>query len=189
MQVLDSIQKMSASKILPRIEQKLTDILLTSNSSTTKLLEAMTGQTMEINVMKQEILSKDKICHEYNEYVTPLEDSNNYLKRLVSLHSNGKVFSDNIVVASFDNIPEEVKARLLECKIPLGGLTGDKETKRELLWTGYLDKSSLSESIAERAFPLPKYPAKKYLIYVNGYCCFCLLEVYHIDEIARYFWN
>lgn len=179
-------QNIKTAEIFSNIEPKLVDILLTTNSSTTRLLEAMTGQTMEINVINQEIVSKDKLFEEYTE---SLEISNTYLKRIVSLHSKGRVFSDNIVLASYDNISEEVKAGLIKSKIPLGKLIKDKETKRKLLWKGNLSKRSLNLSFGNERFLLSNYPAKKYLIYMNEHCCFSLLEVFHVNEIAKYFVN
>lgn len=186
MQIYDAICQMTISDMLHKVEQKVTDILITSNSSTTRLLEAITGQVMEIDVVNQILISQNDLSDECNAL---LENSETYLKRIVSLHSCGKIFSDNIVFASFDSIPEEVKDGLLKGKIPLGKLIGDKETKRELLWTGYLNKSSLQAKFTKREFVLTEYPAKKYLIYVNGRCSFYLLEVFHVDEIARFFWD
>lgn len=169
------------------IEQKLTNILLTTNSSTTKLLEAITGETVEINVLHQEITLKSELCSKYTEYIVQLESSDKYLKRIVSLVNNGKVLSDNIVIGSYENISDKVKVELIKGKIPLGKLIKNKETKRKLLWSGYLDKSFLNLHFDEQKFLLSRYPAKMYLIYIGEVSCFCLLEVFHIDEITKFF--
>lgn len=186
MHVNSAIENMTINKMLLKVEQKIANILLMSNSSTTRLLEVITGQDIEINVVNQEIVSRNELGDEYN---TMLENSNSYLKRIVSLHCNGKILSDNIVIASIDSISDQVKEGLLESKIPLGKLIGDQETKRELLWTGYVNKINLQADFVERKFSLTHYPAKKYLIYINGCCWFYLLEVFHTDEILKLFWH
>ncbi|ACL77549.1 chorismate pyruvate-lyase family protein [Ruminiclostridium cellulolyticum] len=188
MQMNNSTNRMLLTEIT-QTERKLADILLVSKSSTTRLLEIMTGREVEINVTSQKVTEEKDLSENYYDYISPLKKSEKYLKRTVSLHSHGNIFSDNIVIASFDNISDEIKNALLRSKTPLGKIIKDNETKREILWSGYLNKNELNAIFGEQRFSLLEYPFKKYLIYVNDNCCFCLLEVFNIKEIAKFFWN
>ena len=169
-----------------KVTQKVIDILLNVGYSTTKLLEILTGKTLEVNVIEQGTMPSFELPDEYREL---LSCSNTYMKRIVSLHSKSNVFSDNIVIASWDLVSEDIKKGLLAGKTPLGKLTQRHESKRVLLWSGILDAKDLYGYFNHKKFTARKYPVKKYLLYVDNSCWFYLLEVFHIDEIVKAFWE
>lgn len=184
MEISKGVDCIKIKDIIPKVRKKVIDILLMANSSTTRLLEIMTGQDIQINVVNQKIIEKSQIDDQYKK---KLECSDMYLKRIVSLKSGERIFSDNIVIGLFDNISDDIKNGLFKGEIPLGKLITDKESKRELLWTGYVDKSILEENFDQREFLFESYLAKKYLIHIEGRCWFYLLEIFHIDEIMEFY--
>lgn len=186
MQIGNYIWDKEDRKEYASIECKITDVLLSTKSSTTRLLEAITGVSMEVEVLNQKMVSSEMISDECRVL---LEKSKTYLKRNVSLRSQEDVFSDNIVFGSTKYISKDIIRELYKGNIPLGKLVKNCETRRELIWTGNLEQSYLYDYFPQREYSLTKYPAKKYLIYVGSHCCFYLLEVFHINTILRYFFN
>lgn len=166
------------------IKNKLTNVILTSNSSTTILLEAITGKEIRVDVIRQDIVQSSDID---NNEIYNLIKSKEYLKRLVLLYNDKNILSYNIVVAAYDNLPNDVKEEIFKGNIPLGKIIKKIETSRELKWSGKIKSKLLKELFKNQDFELNEYPAKKYLIYINNKCFFYLTEVFCIDTITRIF--
>lgn len=168
------------------IEKGLAALLLHADGSTTRLLEAMIGGNISLKIHRQGTVPLDQLSAGASSY---FGDQGPFLQRIISLHYQDDVLSDNLVLASLRTMDPKLQAGLLEGKIPLGKLIDDMETKRVIIYGDYESADMLQSDIHPIRLTNDIYPVKKYLILHNRTCLFYICEVFHSQNIVKHFLN
>lgn len=102
---------------------RLLRLLLAQDGSTTRICEAILGG-IGLAVHRQELIEHPP------EGVAEVLGSGALLERITSLHRNGRVAMDNLVLTRPDSLAVGLRAALLDGRVPVGRLLSDSLLRR-----------------------------------------------------------
>lgn len=168
------------------IADGLMHLLLQSDGSTTRMLEAMVGSDLTLNIHQQDIAAKENLPY---ELIRHFDADGPFLRRVISLCYQGEILSDNIVLACLKTIDPELQSGLIEGQIPLGKLISNVESRRSIIQSDYQRADQLNPYIYPIRLIDNIYPVKKYLILHNKKCWFYICEIFHSQTILKLFYT
>ncbi|RLI70140.1 DUF98 domain-containing protein [Archaeoglobales archaeon] len=118
-------------------------ILLHTDGSITKILEAITGKNVEVETVKQEIIKADKKIAE----ILKIKENEDVNYRIVNLKVNDDVLVHAISYTPLIRLEKDFKDDLMKADIPIGKIMRKYkiEARREINWT----KTEKADEMAE----------------------------------------
>ena len=155
------------------------DVLFRNTGSTTTLLEALTNDHVDVEIVKEEIIK----CH---DYATRYAWSDSITLRATTLQVNGTDVSNNIVLYDPQKIsnfrtPSSVK----NYSFPIGRLLESVENRRVVTSSTTKKSNYLDNFCRFNNLTMSEYPVKEYQIVYNGDVYFYIIKQYLIDNILR----
>ncbi|MED0961839.1 chorismate pyruvate-lyase family protein [Bacillus paramycoides] len=163
--------------------KKVIDLLLSTDGSTTLALETIVQDTVQLNVIEQEIVEKFSIPKEAKNFFS---DKGTFLRRISSLSYKGDLLSENIVFSDLSLLQKEIRGELKVGEIPIGKLIKEIETRRNILFKGYQPSGNILELYDDFSLDSDIFPTKKYQIIRDNNCLFYICEVFHLDNISKF---
>ena len=118
-------------------------ILLHTDGSITKILEAITGKNVEVETVKQEIIKADKEIAE----ILKIDEDEDVNYRIVNLKVNDDVLVHAVSYTPLIRLEKDFKDDLMKADIPIGKIMKKYkiEARREINWT----KTEKADEMAE----------------------------------------
>ncbi|MVP01650.1 chorismate pyruvate-lyase family protein [Paenibacillus lutrae] len=163
-------------------EQSLiTDLLLQTDGTTTRTIEIIVRNQVNIHVYEHDRAAPECIPEEVRQ---AFPAGRQFIRRLSSLTLPGSVLSYNIVYANLLSLPADLARQLDNRQFPLGKLLAEYPTRREITETGIEHRNNMKE-FSPYHLSAPTYLMKKYKIMGGDSCWFYLIEYYDRDAIVR----
>ncbi len=138
----------------PLTSKNLLKLLLAQDGSTTTLCEAIAGSRVNLKLHSQARVET------VSEQVRRELGGTSWLKRVTSLHSDSRVFMDNLTFTRLDRVPTWFLADLEHGLAPVGHLLEKLLTRRERvdstpeLERGLFEIVGFPDSISSRAYTI-----------------------------------
>ena len=172
------------TSVINGLEKAVTNILLNTDGSTTRLLENLTGGEVTVNVHMQGFFSKESLPPELTGY---FKSGGSFLYRIVSLYCNGEPLSDNVVMAPENALNIKLRQDIENGKVPLGKLIDSTEHRRKLISAKVTHSSKVQDMFCSFILKDDFFPVKKYTIIKDDENWFYICEVFHYKNICKYF--
>lgn len=169
---------------VPFLKDRLTNLLLQMDGSTTRTIAALVGGTITINIKHQEIIQYNELPGEIQSYFS---GEGPFLHRVSSLKYQGDCLSDNAVFADINSLSAELREKIYQGQIPLGLLIAALEYRRQFLECAQMKLDELQPLFTPIHLSSGELPVKKYLVIGDRRCCFNICEIFHLEKLLRYF--
>jgi chorismate-pyruvate lyase len=172
------------SSLLTLIEQRLSNLLLQMDSSTTRILTALVGGTLTVNLKHQDTIEYQDIPEEIQGYFA---GKGPFLHRVTSLTYHEEALSDNAVFADINLLSPELRDDIYQGKIPLGLLIANTENRRQFLAGSRMKLDEVRPLFTPVDLNSGESLVKKYLIIKEQRCWFYICETFHLEKLIKYF--
>lgn len=158
---------------------KLLKILFKNTGSTTAVLEAIAGENVRVEIIKEDKFQDTMLSDKFNW-------EQQLVLRITILKSRNSKLSYNVVVYDPSKL-NIFKERFEKLDYPIGNLLECVDYQRTITYTGWKDTKHLSKYFNFEKLDGIKYPIKEYLHSHDGQILFYISEIYNIDTIAKLF--
>ena len=172
------------SDLITFLEQRLSNLLLQMDSSTTRILTALVGGNLTVNLKHQETIKYQDLPKEIQGYFA---GKGPFLHRVTSLTYQGDALSDNAVFADINFLTPELLDGINQGEIPLGLLITNTENRRQFLEGSLMKLDELRPLFTPVNLNSGESLFKKYLIIKEQQCWFYICETFHLEKILKYF--
>ncbi|KFM99542.1 cold-shock protein [Bacillus clarus] len=155
-------------------------VLFSGDTSSITTLENLLKDTVQFNVIEQEMLERKYIPKEVRNF---FDGNGTFLYRVSNVSYKGKVLSENLIFADTSSLPNQIKRELEGGNTPIEELIEQMETRRNMLYQGYQPSGHILELFDGCSVEANIYPTRKYQIVSNCKCLFYVCEVYHAENI------
>ncbi|MDZ5608973.1 cold-shock protein [Bacillus pseudomycoides] len=156
------------------------DLIFSKEKSSIASLENIVKDTIQFNVMEQEMLDRKYIPKEVKSF---FDKNGTFLYRISSISYKGKVLSENLIFVDTSLLPSGIVKELETGNIPIEKLIERMDVRKNMLYQGYQPSGNIIELFDGCLLQSSIYPTRKYQIVSNCRCVFYICEVYHADNI------
>ncbi|MBO1581647.1 cold-shock protein [Bacillus sp. XF8] len=156
------------------------DLLFSKEKSSIASLENIVKDTIQFNVVEQEMLDRKYIPKEVKSF---FDKNGTFLYRISSISYKGKVLSENLIFVDTSLLPSEIVKELETGNVPIEKLIERMDVRKNMLYQGYQPSGNIIELFDGCLLQSSIYPTRKYQIVSNCRCVFYICEVYHADNI------
>ncbi|WP_459503148.1 cold-shock protein [Bacillus sp. C1] len=156
------------------------DLLFSKEASSISSLENIVKDTVQFNVVEQEILNWKCIPKEAKSF---FDTNGTFLYRVSSVSYKEKVLSENLIFADTSLLPSEIVKGLEAGDVPVEKLIEGMDIRKNMLYQGYQPSGNIIELFDGCLLQSSIYPTRKYQIVRNCSCLFYICEVYHTENI------
>ena len=168
------------------INNWMINLLLNTDCSTTKIIESLIHDKVNIKIHEQKKVSLNELPDDISKYFV---SNGSFLHRISSLYFNKAELSYNLVYVNLDVIPISYQENLFKGDLPIGKIIANLTSQRKLLWNGYKDSKQLLQiDFATLESNIKHYPVKQYLIFNENKPCFFINETFNSQQILNKFW-
>jgi chorismate-pyruvate lyase len=169
---------------IPLLEDRLSNLLLQMDGSTTRMLTALVGGALTVDLKLQEII-------QYNDLPVDIQSNFSgegpFLHRVSSLKYQEDCLSDNAVFADINLLPPELRENISQGKSPLGLLIANMEYRRQYLEGNRMKLDALQHLFTPVDLPSGESLIKKYLIIQDQRCWFYICETFQLEKLLKCF--
>ncbi|KAA0766267.1 chorismate pyruvate-lyase family protein [Bacillus sp. SH5-2] len=158
------------------------NILFSGDTSPIHALEMLLNDTVQFEVLEQEILDRQYIPKEAKNF---FDKDGTFLYRVSHISYKGKVLSENLIFADTSFLSNTIKSELEGGNIPVEKLIEKMEVRRNVLYEGYQPSGNIIELFDGCSVTANVYLTRKYQIVSNCKCIFYICEVYHAENIKE----
>lgn len=173
-----------AIDLITFLKERLSNLLLQIDGSTTRAITALVGGPLAINLRHQDIIQYKDLSEDIQPHF-PGEGS--LLHRVSSLTYQGDCLSDNAVYADINLLPPELQENIYQGEIPLGLLLTNMEYRRQFLKGTRINVVELQHLFTPVDLPSREALVKEYLIIKDQRCWFYICETFHLEKLLKYF--
>ncbi|MBY0599266.1 hypothetical protein [Bacillus bingmayongensis] len=156
------------------------DLIFSKEKSSIASLENIVKDTIQFNVVEQEMLDRKYIPKEVKSF---FDKNGTFLYRISSISYKGKVLSENLIFVDTSLLPSGIVKELETGNIPIEKLIERMDVRKNMLYQGYQPSGNIIELFDGCLLQSSIYPTRKYQIVSNCRCVFYICEVYHADNI------
>ncbi|GGA54551.1 hypothetical protein GCM10007416_29680 [Kroppenstedtia guangzhouensis] len=157
------------------------DLLLYSDGTTTRMIEILVHQQVEIHVFRHSLLS----FSELPDHV-PFTSEGPFLKRLSSLMLNGRYLSYNVVYADMSCMPDYIANELRAKRFPIGKIIHEYDTRREFVELTTVTSEEMDDFHEIVPLSSTMYPKKGYHILHQGKPLFHVIEYFDLPNLMHF---
>ncbi|MGG2015069.1 cold-shock protein [Bacillus sp. S10(2024)] len=177
MLVIESVKRESSNSRSTKI---IKDLLFSNNESTKVLLEKILKDTVQTNIVEQDMIERKFIPKEARNF---FDINGTFLYRLSSIHYNGKVLSESVAFVDAALLHESLTEKLEARNMFIENIIQRIQARRNILYQGYQPSGNILELCNGFSLESNIFPTIKYQVVQNSKCTFYICEVFHLDNI------
>lgn len=159
---------------------KLLDILFYNTGSTTAILEGISGQVIEVEILEEKNYNNQSLSKE-------LSWANDLILRITKLKSSDKNLSYNIVLYDPKQL-EVFEEDFSQLSYPIGKILEQIDSRRIITRTSWQKSKKLNRFFDFTVFLTHQsYPVKEYYYLHDSKVLFYIFEIYDIENIEKLF--
>jgi hypothetical protein len=174
------------SDFISFLEQRLSNLLLQMDGSTTRILTAIVGGNPSVILKHQDTVEYQDVPKDIQTYFT---EKGPFLHRVTSLTYHDDAISDNAVFADLNFLTPELLDGINQGQMPLGLLIANTENRRQFLAGSRMKLDEVQPLFTPVDLNSGESLVKKYLIIKEQHCWFYICETFHLEKLLKYFLN